>query len=598
MSTERITYLASTDARGRVVPFGIKESDRAKHIYIIGKTGMGKSTLLENMAIQDVQSGQGMAFIDPHGGTAEKILDYIPEERIKDVLYFAPFDTDNPVAFNVMEDIGADKRHLVVSGLMATFKKIWVDAWSGRMEYILSNTILALLEYPNSTLLGVNRMLSDADYRDVVISHVKDSAVRAFWTDEFANYGEKYMQEAGDAIKNKVGQFTSNPLIRNIIGQPKSTFNIRDMMDKKKIIIMNLSKGRVGETNMALLGSMLTTRLYIGAMSRADATNLKDLPPFFFYVDEFQNFANDTFSDILSEARKYKLNLTIAHQYVEQMDEKVRAAVFGNVGTTIAFRVGPFDAESLETVFMPKFTKEDLVNLGFTQVYMTLQIDGVGSPPFSARTLGPIPAPRVSQKERVIIHSQETFGRPRAVVEKEINDWYKPIDPPEDFTIQKGKSKKKKSDGFPPRPPQGNGPAYIPRPPQPFTPSASTPTDRPARSPQTGNQQHRPIATEKPKQFMPRPPQMQPQQPHPKEGPHSTPSLNDLRATLKALSDKQKSMPPQPARPQLQSVIRQAMPVKQTPPRSVSQETKEQDHPVLEKKDVTEEELRRILTAE
>lgn len=628
--SDRITYLASTDARGKVVPFGIKEMDRAKHIYIIGKTGMGKSTLLENMAIQDVQSGQGLAFIDPHGGTAEKILDYIPEDRIKDVLYFAPFDTDNPVAFNVMEDIGADKRHLVVSGLMATFKKIWVDAWSGRMEYILSNTILALLEYPNSTLLGVNRMLSDADYRDVVISHVKDSAVRAFWTDEFANYGEKYMQEAGDAIKNKVGQFTSNPLIRNIIGQPKSTFNIREMMDKKKIIIMNLSKGRVGETNMALLGSMLTTRLYIGAMSRADATNLKELPPFFFYVDEFQNFANDTFSDILSEARKYKLNLTIANQYVEQMDEKVRAAVFGNVGTTIAFRVGPFDAETLETVFMPKFTKEDLVNLGFTQVYMTLQIDGVGSPPFSARTLGPIAAPRVSHKERVMIHSAEVFGRPRAIVEKEINDWYKPVEAPEGFTIQKGKAKKKKPDGYVPRPPQGNGPTYTPRPPQPFTPSNPPPPqgDRPPRPPrddQQPSQSQRPHLPQqlrpggggggdRPKHFTPRPqtsptPHMQ-QRPHsqqplrdiPKEGPHTAPSLSDLRATLKALSDKQKAAPPQSAQPHLRSVIRQVAPSAQQaaepatpPPQTTKADTQ---HDRQEKREVTEDELRKILNGE
>jgi hypothetical protein len=465
------------------------------------------------------------------------------------------------------------------------------------MEYILSNTILALLEYPNSTLLGVNRMLSDADYRDVVISHVKDSAVRAFWVDEFANYGEKYMQEAGDAIKNKVGQFTSNPLIRNIIGQPKSTFNIRDMMDRKKIIIMNLSKGRVGETNMALLGSMLTTRLYIGAMSRADAPNLKELPPFFFYVDEFQNFANDTFSDILSEARKYKLNLTIAHQYVEQMDEKVRGAVFGNVGTTIAFRVGPFDAETLETVFMPKFTKEDLVNLGFTQVYMTLQIDGVGSPPFSARTLGPIAAPRVSQKERVIIHSQETFGRPRAVVEKEINDWYQPIDPPENFTIQKGKTKKKKPEGFPPRPPQGNGPAYTPRPPQPFTPSQTPNTDRPPR-PQQQHGQTRPFAHDKTKTFPQRAPQPQAQPAPQKESPHSAPSLNDLRATLKALSEKQKAPAPQVATPQLKSVIQQAMPVKQPQTTSPQREERTQVPPLSSKKEVTDEELRKILSEE
>lgn len=573
-SPDRVTYLASTDARGKVVPFGIKEKDRAKHVYIIGKTGMGKSTLLENMAIQDIQSGQGLAFIDPHGGTAEKILDYVPEDRIDDVLYFAPFDTDQPVAFNVMEDIGADKRHLVVSGLMATFKKIWVDAWSGRMEYILSNTILALLEFPNSTLLGVNRMLSDSDYRDLVVSNVKDASVRAFWVDEFANYNERYMQEAGDAIKNKVGQFTSNPLIRNIIGQPKSSFNIREMMDQKKILIVNLSKGRVGETNMALLGSMLTTRIYIAAMSRADlsAPVLGKLPNFFFYVDEFQNFANDTFSDILSEARKYKLNLTIAHQYVEQMEEDVRNAVFGNVGTTVAFRVGPFDAEMLETIFMPKFTKEDLVNLGFTQIYLTLQIDGVGSQPFSARTLPPIDLPRVSQKDRVIMHSRERFGRPRVTVEKEILDWFKPVTPPEGFTLVKGGGGKKKPSGGGTVASQLKKGASAP-----FRPASETP----APVAPVAKQESQPV----------------PKNPSRPEVRRQEPNLQDLKATLKTIAEPKRDKPKEAPKHQgglkdaLAGVLHKAS---QSPTSSQPKpQPQSQSHP---RQEVPEEVLKKILS--
>ena len=421
---ERVTYFAATDARGKYVPFGIKSKDRDRHMYVIGKTGMGKSTLLENMAIQDIRNGEGLAFIDPHGGTVERLLDYIPENRINDVVYFAPFDMDNPIAFNVMEDVGYDKRHLVVSGLMATFKKIWEDAWSARMEYILTNTLLALLEYPDATLLGVNRMYTDKEYRKKVVENVKDPVVKDFWMKEFANYGDRYTQEATPAIQNKIGQFTGNPLIRNIIGQPKSSFDIRTMMDERKILIINLSKGLVGETNMRLLGSMLTTRLFLGAMSRADlrADDLAKLPHFYFYVDEFQNFANETFAEILSESRKYKLNLTIAHQYIEQMEEEVRDAVFGNVGTTVVFRVGPFDAEVLETIFMPRFTQEDIVSLDKRQIYLSLMIDGVGSAPFSAVTIPPIEPPPVSYREQVVAASRTQFSTPRTGVEKTIVD--------------------------------------------------------------------------------------------------------------------------------------------------------------------------------
>jgi hypothetical protein len=430
---DRVTYFASTDNRGKRVPFGIKAKDRTRHMYVIGKTGMGKSTLLENMAIQDICNGEGLAFIDPHGSAVETLLSYIPEHRIKDVVYFAPFDLEHPIAFNVMEDVGYDKRHLVVSGLMATFKKIWVDAWSARMEYILSNTLLALLEYPGATLLGVNRMYVDKEYRKKVVENIKDPVVKDFWTKEFATYTDRYTQEATPAIQNKIGQFTSNPLIRNIIGQPKSSFDVRTLMDEKKILLINLSKGLVGDVNMKLLGSMLTTRIFLGAMSRAnlDPVALKHAAPFYFYVDEFQNFANETFAEILSEARKYNLNLIMTHQYVEQMEEEVRAAVFGNVGTTVAFRVGPFDAEILETVFSPEFTKEDLVNLGFVQIYLTLMIDGVGSRPFSAVTIPPIEPPSRSFKQEVIEASRKTFAVPRAPVETAIYDDLASIPAPE-----------------------------------------------------------------------------------------------------------------------------------------------------------------------
>lgn len=423
---EQITYFAQTDSRNKLQKFGIKSKDRSKHVYVIGKTGMGKSTLLENMAIQDIQSGKGVVFIDPHGGTAEKLLEYVPEDRVKDVLYFAPFDMEHPVSFNIMEDVGADKRHLVVNGLMSIFEKIWEDAWSARMAYILQNTLLALLEYPGATLLAVNRMYTDKEFRKQVVDNVTDISVKSFWNDEYAKYTDKYAQEATPAIQNKIGQFAGNPLIRNIIGQSKSSFDLRKMMDEKKILIMNLSKGRVGEGNARLLGSMLITKIYLAAMSRADesSASLSKLPNLYLYVDEFQSFADKSFADILSEARKYKLNLTIAHQYIEQMEEEVRDAVFGNVGTMIVFRVGAYDAEVLEKEFAPTFTEEDLVNLGLRQIYLKLMIDAVTSQPFSATTLPPIPAPEVSFVKEIIENSRKTFARAKLQVEKEIEAWH------------------------------------------------------------------------------------------------------------------------------------------------------------------------------
>ncbi|PCI30333.1 hypothetical protein COB52_01710 [Candidatus Kaiserbacteria bacterium] len=418
----RIVYFGATDSRNTKVPFGIRAEDRMRHMYVIGKTGMGKSTLLENLAIQDIQNGEGICFIDPHGETAEKLLEFVPESRIKDVIYFAPFDLERPLGFNVMEDVGYDKRHLVVAGLMSSFKRIWVDQWSSRMEYILQNTLLALLEYPDTTLIDINRMLINKEFRKKVSEYVTDPIVRRFWLEEFAGYSDRYTQDATPAIQNKIGQFASNPLVRNIIAQPKSTFDIRDMMDNNKIFIVNLSKGRMGEQNADLLGSMLVTKIYLAAMSRAEETpeGLGKLPPFYLYVDEFQSVVNDSFTNILSEARKYKLSLTIAHQYIEQVEENIRAAVFGNVGTIVTFRVGPFDAETLKTIFEPTFYAEDIVNLGRFQAYLTLMIDGVGSKPFSAAALPPVDRPPKSFAKEVIENSREQFGRSRSKVEEMI----------------------------------------------------------------------------------------------------------------------------------------------------------------------------------
>ncbi|MEN9338621.1 MAG: hypothetical protein RI945_346 [Candidatus Parcubacteria bacterium] len=428
----RITYIGNVDYRNKMIKFGIKAKDRTKHTYIIGKSGMGKSTILENMAIQDIQNGEGIAFMDPHGGTAEKLLDFVPEHRKKDVIYFAPFDREFPIALNVLEKVDENKRHLVANGLMAAFKKVFgEDRFSDRMQYILNNIILTLLENEDETLIGINRILSDKEYRKRMVENVKDPSIRSFWLEEYAKAGEKYQQEAAPAIQNKIGQFTSNPLIRNIIGQKKTSFDIRDIMDNKKILIMNLSKGKMGEGNADLVGSLLITKIYLAAMGRADVDpyKLDNLPPFYFYVDEFQNFANDSFANILSEARKYQLALTVAHQYVEQMTDEVKAAIFGNVGTMITFRVGATDAEVFEKEFAPFFTADDIVNLSAFQMYLRLMIDSVGSKPFSAVGLPPIEKPSSSFAEEIIELSRHTFGKSRDIVEEEIKNWYQPAIP-------------------------------------------------------------------------------------------------------------------------------------------------------------------------
>lgn len=391
-------------------------------MYILGKTGVGKTTLLENMLLQDIYNGHGVCYVDPHGDTVERMLDFIPPWRVNDVVYFNPADLDFPIGFNVLEQVSEKQKHLVASGLMGVFQKIWANMWSARMEYLLNNAILALLEYPGSTLLGINRLFSDESYRSKVLENVRDPIVKQFWVMEYASYSEKFASEAVAAVQNKVGQFLSASIIRNIVAQEKSTINIRSIMDGQKILLVNLSKGRIGEDNSRLLGGMLISKIQIAAMERVDMPE-RERKDFYLYVDEFQNFATESFATILSEARKYRLNLIVAHQYIAQLEEEVCDAVLGNVGTIVSFRIGGPDAEVLEKEFMPRFTVEDLINLPKYQLYLKLMIDGIASEPFSAQTLPPISASRTASADAVIAYGREHYGRARADIEKAIREW-------------------------------------------------------------------------------------------------------------------------------------------------------------------------------
>jgi len=425
---QEIAVFAQTTFRNQFKKFGIKTDDRRRHMYLIGKTGMGKSTIQENMIVGDIRAGYGLAVVDPHGDLAEKIIEYIPANRINDVVYFNPSDMDYPIAFNVLEQVDPHLRHLVASGLLGVFQKLWADSWGPRLEYILRNAILAILDFPGSTLLGVVRMLSDKSYRKRVVANIKDPVVKAFWEKEFASYADKFASEAVSPIQNKVGQFLSSSLMRNIIGQVKSSIDIRKIMDEGKILIMNLSKGRIGEDNSALLGAMMITKIQLAAMSRVDMPE-KDRKDFYLYIDEFQNFSTDSFANILSEARKYHLNLILAHQYIEQLSEKVKPAVFGNVGTMVAFRVGATDAEELAKEFAPVFTEEDLVNLPKYEMYLKLMIDGVASSPFSAKGLPPLTnEERTNNVDKVIAYSREKYASSRAEVEDKILRWHEAQD--------------------------------------------------------------------------------------------------------------------------------------------------------------------------
>ncbi|MEA3463967.1 MAG: type IV secretion system DNA-binding domain-containing protein [Patescibacteria group bacterium] len=427
----QITTFAETTFRNRFRKFGIKTDDRRRHMYLVGKTGMGKSTILENMIIEDIRAGKGIAVVDPHGDLAEKIIKYIPPDRINDVIYFNPADMEYPIAFNVVEQVEPHLRHLVASGLIGVFQKLWADSWGPRLEYILRNAILAILDYPGSTLLAVTRMLSDKPFRKKVIDKIQDPVVKAFWVNEFAGYADKFASEAVSPIQNKVGQFLSSSLIRNIVGQVKSSIDLRQIMDEGKILIMNLSKGRIGEDNAALLGAMMITKIQLAVMSRVDV-NEHERKDFYLYIDEFQNFTTESFANILSEARKYRLNLIMAHQYIEQLGDTVKAAVFGNVGTLMVFRVGAADAEELVKEFSPIFNEEDLVNLPKFEMYLKLMIDGISSDPFSAKGLSPLTVDEeTGNMEKTIQVSRERYAKKKEVVEDKIMRWHvDKTDPP------------------------------------------------------------------------------------------------------------------------------------------------------------------------
>ncbi|MCA9364004.1 type IV secretion system DNA-binding domain-containing protein, partial [Candidatus Kaiserbacteria bacterium] len=426
-SEEEAVFFARTDFRGSDKLFGLKRSDRRQHMYVIGKTGTGKSALLHNLIVQDISNGSGVCVVDPHGELVESILAKIPKSREKDIIYFNPADSDYHVGFNPLELPDPKYKHLVASGLMGIFTKIWANTWSARMEYILNNAILALLDTPHTTLLGIPRLLTDKEYRQKIIGNLKDPVVKAFWVSEYEQWQDKFRNEAIAPIQNKVGQFLSTSLIRNVVGQSHSTIDVFNLMNEGKIFLVNVSKGRIGEDNSALLGAMLITKIQLSAMERVRIPE-EERRDFYLYVDEFQNFATDSFASVLSEARKYRLNLIVAHQYVGQLTTDVstvvRDAVFGNVGTMLMFRVGAADAEFLESEFTPEFTIEDMVNLPNYRIYLKLMVNGVASRPFSAKTLPPFKLNEEAMTvEEVVEGSRTNYGRRREDVENEILAW-------------------------------------------------------------------------------------------------------------------------------------------------------------------------------
>jgi hypothetical protein len=425
---ENLTVLGESVFQGQRLRFGIRPDDRRRHIYVIGKTGMGKSTILENMIYSDVAGGKGVAVIDPHGDLIEACLKFIPKDRTNDVMLFEPSDKDYAVSFNMFEVQNPDQKPLIASGMMSIFTKMWPEAFSGRMEYILRNTLIALLDNEGTTMLGILRMFADDAFRKKIVANCTEPVVKTFWEVEYPSWSDKYRTEAVAAIQNKIGQLLTTPIIRNIVGQVKSTLDIRHAMDTGKIVLVNLSKGKIGEDTSAFLGSMLVTKFQIDAMSRADIAE-KDRRDFYLYVDEFQNFATKSFATILSEARKYRLALTIAHQYVGQLtlqggDTALRDAVFGNVGSMVSFQVGSDDAEDLSQQFEEMVSVKDILSLPKYHAYVRLMIDGIPSKPFSVSTLPPprieIPQGRVDQLRAL---SRERYAQKKSVVEERIMRW-------------------------------------------------------------------------------------------------------------------------------------------------------------------------------
>ena len=418
---ENISAFGLTNFRGINHQFGLLRRDRSRHVYIIGQTGAGKSGLLELFALSDVFYNQGYCIIDPHGDFAVNNLRFVPESRVKDVVYFDPSDTAHPIAFNPLELSDDNRKPNVCSEVIGVLKRMFGDSWGPRLEHILRYTLLALLDRPETTLLDISRILTDKEFRKETLEYCTDVTVLQFWKQEFGQWNEKQVNESIAPVLNKVGAFTANPIIRNIVGQPKSSFDVRQIMDEGKILVVNLSKGLIGEDNAGILGAFLVTKIQLAAMSRSDIPNIADRRPFYLYVDEFQNFATDSFAVILSEARKYGLNLTVANQYVAQMADAVRDAVFGNVGTTISFRVSADDAPILVKQFEPTFEEGDLIQMNNRHFVISMIINGEKTPAFSATTLS-IPKTPSDNFAAIIEHSRANYTRPREVIENEIRE--------------------------------------------------------------------------------------------------------------------------------------------------------------------------------
>jgi len=401
--------------------FGIKRADRRRHLYCVGKSGSGKSKLLELLIKEDLDAGKGVGVLDPHGDLVDNCMEFVPKHRLKDVVYFDPADIDFPISFNPLENVDEAYKMQVTLGFIQIFKKLFGSNWSDRLEHVLRYTVLALLDSPNTTVLSILKMLTDKNYRQNIVSRIKDSVVKNFWVSEFAGWSEKFDAEAITPLLNKVGQFVATNMIRNIIGQPDNRINIRDIMDNEKILFMKVSKGLLGEENSSLLGSMIITKLYQAAMSRADVKEDKR-KDFYFYVDEFQNFATETFAEILSEARKYKLNLTIAHQYMGQVSDLVKKTVFGNVGSIVSFRVGADDASHLAGEYNPIFKERDIINLGVREFYCKMSVDGEIREAFSGRTLS-VPQMKESYVPEIIANSRSLYCKKRTEVETLLAKW-------------------------------------------------------------------------------------------------------------------------------------------------------------------------------
>ncbi len=416
-----VSAFGVTNYHNNFVPFGIRRADRRRHLYTVGKSGSGKSKMLELLINADIQNGEGIAVIDPHGDLIDNIMRYIPAHRINDVVLLDPSDITFPIAFNPLEKVPEEQKMQVTIGFLQIFKKLFGSNWSDRLEHVLRYTTLALLDSPNTTVLSILKMLTDKNYRQKIVSRIQDSVVKSFWVSEFAAWSEKFDADAITPLLNKVGQFVATNMIRNMIGQPVTKFDIREIMDKKKILLMKVSKGLLGEENSSLIGAMFITKLYQAAMSRAD-TPEDQRTDFYLYVDEFQNFATDTFTEILSEARKYRLNLTIAHQYMGQLSDTVRKTVFGNVGSMISFRVGAEDAAILSEEYNPVFKERDIINLGVREFYIKMSVSGELREAFSGRTLD---APRVEydNTEAIIASSRKKYCMPRADVETMLKQW-------------------------------------------------------------------------------------------------------------------------------------------------------------------------------